>query len=116
MVTWPLPPPPAPRLPGSQFLEGELKQTYSSKNFALKAKLLDLSKKFREQIDSDVNVAALWSDVEVLLVRTATAAQTGAPACGPGWRSRGGAGLDRWSPGVQGVQHRLQGWGDSSGR
>ena len=105
-LRWPLDPAPAtlPRPLPPQFLEGELKQTYSSKNFALKAKLLDLSKKFRAQIDGDANVAALWGDVEALLVRarpTAAAGKLGgveeghggpAGARPPGgsWREAGG--------------------------
>lgn len=59
-----------PRCPtASQFLEVELKNSYSTKNFTLKKELLELEKQYRAHIAGNEAMAALLSDVSTLLVR-----------------------------------------------
>lgn len=56
-----------------QFLEQELKQSYTTKNFTLKSGLLELEKQYRAHMNVDPAMAAFWADVTVLLVRRSTA-------------------------------------------
>jgi hypothetical protein len=51
-----------------KFLEHELKQSYTTKNFTVKSGLLDLEKQYRPHIRVDPVMAAFWADVSVLLV------------------------------------------------
>jgi hypothetical protein len=54
-----------------QFLEAELKQSYAGKNYVVKNGLLELEKLYRKCINESADLAALWSDVTVLLVSLA---------------------------------------------
>eukprot|EP00878_Enallax_costatus_P033253 GHUV01036659.1.p1 GENE.GHUV01036659.1~~GHUV01036659.1.p1 ORF type:complete len:418 (+),score=202.88 GHUV01036659.1:253-1506(+) len=50
-----------------KFLEHELKQSYTTKNFTLKSGLLELEKQYRAHMNVDPAMAAFWADVTVLL-------------------------------------------------
>lgn len=57
-----------PLFAAPQFLEHELKQSYTTKNFTLKSGLLELEKQYRAHMNVDPAMAAFWADVTVLLV------------------------------------------------
>eukprot|EP00798_Chlamydomonas_sp_ICE-L_P021522 gene21522-28509_t len=51
-----------------QKLEGELKQSYATKNYTLKSGLLDIEKRYRDYIYASPDVEELWTEVMMLLI------------------------------------------------
>ena len=52
-----------------QVLQAELKQSYATKNFALKSGMLELEKKYRDLVYGCEAVQDLWAEVTWLMVR-----------------------------------------------